>query len=363
MFDPCIWKKGEYYYSLAGCGVPRGPGGKKIPTELLFRSKDLVNWEYLHEFSEGDRFSYIGDTRHCPNFVPIGNKYMLSYFGSASGGQYLLGDYDMIRDKFVVTSHGRFNYGAIHPGGIHAPTIQSDGKGGVISICNVNAGMVTGEWDHLMTLPRRMTLGDGDNVLIEPVKGVESLRYDGKQVEKMTLPANQEIVLKNIKGKALEIVAEIDLTAGRNKADFQQQALPSYTYKDPATTALFEMNVLRSPDKKEYTRIAFYPARAVKGTNRNEFSWIILDNSYSSTLPGAFSRAPETAPVVLKEGEPLQLRVFIDHSIVEVFVNGKQCITARVYPGLKGSEGVSVRSTGKDAVLNSLSAYQMKSIY
>jgi beta-fructofuranosidase len=363
IFDPCIWRKGDYYYSLSGCGVPKGPGGKRIPTELLFRSKDLIKWDYLHEFSEGDRFSYIGDTRHCPNFEPIGNKYMLSYFGSASGAQYLLGDYDKERDKFVVTSHGRFNYGAIHPGGIHAPAIQSDGKGGVIVICNVNAGMVTGEWDHLMTLPRRMTLDGGDNVLIEPVKAVESLRYDGKQIEKMILPANKEIVLENIKGKAIEIIAEVDLTAGRKKGDFQNQALPSFTYKDPAATPLFEMNVLRSPDKKEYTRIAFYSATAVKGTNRNESSWITLDNSCSSTLPGAFSRAPETAPVILKEGEPLQLRVFVDHSIVEVFVNGKQCISARVYPGLEGSEGVSVRSAGLDAVLNSLSAYQMKSIY
>ena len=127
---------------------------------------------------------------------------------------------------------------------------------------------------------------------------------------------------------------------------------------------MFEMNVLRSPDKKEYTRISFYPARAVKGgANRKENSWITLDTTYSSTLPGAFSRAPETAPVMLKEGESLKLRVFIDHSIVEVFVNGRQCITSRVYPGLIESDGVSVRSAGKDAAVNSLSAYQMKSIY
>ena len=68
-------------------------------------------------------------------------------------------------------------------------------------ICNVNAGKVTGEWDHLMTLPRRMTLAAGDNVLIEPVEAVESLRYDGKHLGKMTLPANQEVVLEGVKGK------------------------------------------------------------------------------------------------------------------------------------------------------------------
>ena len=127
---------------------------------------------------------------------------------------------------------------------------------------------------------------------------------------------------------------------------------------------MVELNVLRSPDKQEFTRIAFYPAREAKGgTDRKEYSWITLDNSFSSTLPGAFSRAPETAPVLLKDGEPLQLRIFIDHSVVEVFVNGRQCVTVRAYPGLEGSDGVSIRSSGRDAVLNSLSAYQMKSIY
>ena len=364
IFDPCIWKKGEHYFSLSGCSAPKGPGGKRVPTELLFRSKDLRSWEYLHEFSEGDRFSYLGDTRHCPNFVPIGNKHMMSYFGSASGGQFLLGDYDQERDKFVVTSHGRINHGAIHPGGIHAPAIQSDGRGGVIMICNVNAGLVTQGWDHLMTLPRRMTLAGGDQVLIEPVEATDSLRYDGKHLERMTLPANQEIVLEGIRGRAVEIVVEVDLNAGRKRADFADQALPPYTYKDPAAAPMVELNVLRSPDKQEFTRIAFYPAREAKGgTDRKEYSWITLDNSFSSTLPGAFSRAPETAPVLLKDGEPLQLRIFIDHSVVEVFVNGRQCVTARAYPGLEGSEGVSIRSSGRDAVLNSLSAYQMRSIY
>jgi beta-fructofuranosidase len=48
---------------------------------------------------------------------------------------------------------------------------------------------------------------------------------------------------------------------------------------------------------------------------------------------------------------------------VEVFVNGRQCVAARVYPGLKNSTGVSIRAQGQAAKLLSLDAYQMKSIY
>ena len=59
----------------------------------------------------------------------------------------------------------------------------------------------------------------------------------------------------------------------------------------------------------------------------------------------------------------LRLRVFIDHSVVEVFANGKQCVAARVYPGREDSTGVSLRAQGSGAVLRSLSAWQMHSIY
>ena len=45
------------------------------------------------------------------------------------------------------------------------------------------------------------------------------------------------------------------------------------------------------------------------------------------------------------------------------FVNGKQCLGVRVYPGREDSVGVSLRSQGKASKLTSLDAWQMKSIY
>jgi beta-fructofuranosidase len=67
--------------------------------------------------------------------------------------------------------------------------------------------------------------------------------------------------------------------------------------------------------------------------------------------------------VILERDEPLKLRVFVDKSVVEVFVNGKQCVAARVYPGRGDSVGVSLRSQGRDSTLKSLDAWQMKNIY
>lgn len=74
------------------------------------------------------------------------------------------------------------------------------------------------------------------------------------------------------------------------------------------------------------------------------------------------SRAPETAPVWLASGELLKLRIFIDKSVVEVFVNGRQCVAARVYPGRTDSLGVSLRAQGSPAILKRLDAWTMQSI-
>ena len=59
----------------------------------------------------------------------------------------------------------------------------------------------------------------------------------------------------------------------------------------------------------------------------------------------------------------MKLRVFVDRSIVEVFVNDRQCAAVRVYPRQKNSTGVSLRAIGGNAKLISLDAWQMSNIY
>ena len=40
------------------------------------------------------------------------------------------------------------------------------------------------------------------------------------------------------------------------------------------------------------------------------------------------------------EGVPLNSRVFVDKSVIEVYANGTQCLALRVYPGRDDSVGV-----------------------
>ncbi len=202
VFDPCIWKKDGIYYALTA-GVRReGPGGKPIRAEFLHRSKDLKSWQYLHPFLEDDQYGLIGDDGACPYFWPIGDRHILLHFSHMSGAKYLLGDYDQQRDKFVVTAGGDFNFGAWDPAGVHAPSAYPDGQGGIIAIFNMNPGKPTSGWDQIMTLPRRLTLPQRDELTIVPAGDIESLRRDHQRVEAMKLPANQEMVLENIRGNA-----------------------------------------------------------------------------------------------------------------------------------------------------------------
>ncbi len=349
VFDPCIWRKDGVYYSLSAGKKPEGPVRMPVRANYLFRSRDLEHWEYMHPFIEGDLFTLVGDDGACPYFWPIGDRHILLFFSHMSGGQYLLGDYDTERDKFVVTHGAKFNFGAATPCGVHAPSATPDGEGGLIAIFNMNAGKPTRDWNQLMTLPRRLTV-DGDDLSIEPVEALKSLRQDERRLGPLELPANRDVVLEGVSGDTLELEAEIDL-------------------QDAPTV---ELSVLRSPRREELTRISFYKERGFPAARQIEGgvfgpgireTLVSIDTSYSSTAADVLSRPPETAPFSLAEGEPLRLRVFVDRSVVEVFVNGRQALGVRVYPEREDSLGVSLRSQGAPSTVRSLTAWTMASIW
>ena len=367
IFDPAIWKKDGIYYALSGSVEYDKRLGQLLPQTYLFKSKDLVSWDFMHPFIEGDRFTEIGDDNACPYFWPIGDKHILQFYSHTRGGQYYLGDYDKINDKFFVTTHGKFNFGASGPSGVHAPSVtpSPDVEGGLISIWNMNPGKKDG-WNRvkggnvqIMSLPRLLTLSKNNsnldyNILKqEPAGNIESLRYNKKSIDRMIIPPNKEIILNEIKGNAIEIVTEIN----------------------PMNSQMVEINVLRSKEREEFTKIAFYKDRGTRlttsrfydgpyrGLKRQYNSILSIDTSYSSTLSNVKSRPPESAPFVLEDGENLKLRIFIDKSVVEVFANGKQVVATRVFPGMESSLGVSIKSQGDQSELISLDSYQMKSIY
>lgn len=347
VFDTAIWKENDTYYAVTGGGrTPDGPGGKMMRGNYLFSSKNLVDWEYMHEFMKNERFLMPGEDAACPYFWQIGDRHIFLFFSHITGGKYFLGDYDKENHHFYPTTFGKFNFGPWGPGGVHAPSATPDGKGGVIMISNMTGGKTTPGWRGIMTLPRKLNLISHDSISIVPAGDYASLRKNHKTIKNMPLNANQEIVFDNVSGNAFELQVEIDVK------------------KSP----LIVLNVLRSKDKKEYTSIKFFKDRGfdLRRLNSNlkgNESLISLETAYSSVLPDVKSRAPEIAPIILQENETLKLQVFVDKSVVEVFVNDRQALAARVYPGLDDSLGISLESHGNDAELKQLDFWEMKSIY
>ncbi len=330
--DSCIWKEGDTYLGLIG--------------RNLWTSTNLANWVARGEF-------YGGVEGSCPNFVPIGNKHIVLGFGHALGGNYVLGDYDAAARRFKPYEQGRFNHGTVSPGGVHAPSAAADGKGGVINILNINDAKPSPDWDQILSLPQSLTLGPDSKLRIAPVDAVASLRGNHRHVGRTALPANREIVLDTIGGNALELDVAID----------------------PKTARWVRLDVLRSPDAEERTSVTFYNFDRKLSIWYDTKAVVTLDGTHSSRLPDVWVRPPESvaldrgardwasAPTATTPGKPIRLRVFVDRSVVEVFVDGKQYLAMRVYPGRKDSTGVSIRAQGQAAVLESLDAWQMRSIW
>jgi beta-fructofuranosidase len=210
----------------------------------------------------------------------------------------------------------------------------------VINILNINDARYSDHWDQIMSVPQRLTLGKDKRLRIEPVEALASLRGEHQRVGRTVLPANKEIVLEAIKGNTMELEVEID----------------------PKEARWVRLCVLRSPGAEEQTSITFYNYDKKLSFWYHTRSVVCLDGSRSSTLPDVWVRPPERA-MMDRGAEPLKLRIFIDRSVVEVFVNGKQYLAMRVYPGRKDSLGVSLRAQGQDAVLKRLDAWQMKAIW
>ncbi len=67
----------------------------------------------------------------------------------------------------------------------------------------------------------------------------------------------------------------------------------------------------------------------------------------------------QRAPLELEQGEVLRLNVFLDRSVIEVFANGRLCMTQVVYPELEDSDRLEIFSTSSDLKVLSSKIWSM----
>ena len=200
-------------------------------------------------------------------------------------------------------------------------------------------------WAGAMTLPRILSLADDGSLRIEPAPELDVLRMNPRRLHDLSLAADSQFAINNVRGDCLELSVEIR----------------------PEDAREFGVKVRFSPDGAEQT-VVLYDAQSRKlkvDVSRSSLDSDVRYEYYRT--PKALERLPEEArtvqaqeaPFELAPGEGLSLRLFLDRSVLEVFANSRQCITQRIYPTRPDSLGVLLFSRGGSVSVKSLQAWDM----
>ena len=339
VFDPHAWLEGDRYYAILG--------GKVKPhdrwdTAYLFTSTDLLHWEYLRPFYRPDpRWTEEEEDCACPDFFPLGDRHALLCISHPWGARCYLGRYR--NGTFFPEEHQRMNW----PGGAcFAPESLVDARGRRIFWAwaldqQRREKPLLGL--GVMTLPRVLSLARDGSLRIEPAEELEGLRRNRCHWKDLTLAPGRGLFFDELRGDRLELELEASLSEA----------------------GALGLKVGCSPGGEEQTVIL---------CDRQGGS-LVIDTSRASLDPEVWRPFPvirgkrqpqdvpvQVAPFELRSGERLRLRVFLDRSILEVFANGRQCLTQRIYPTRSDSLGVALFAARGESMVHAFTAWDMEGI-
>jgi beta-fructofuranosidase len=316
--DPYVWREGKTWYLVLASRIV-GVGG----AALLYRSPDLIHWEYLHPLLVGSA-EKTGTVWECPSFFPLGDKWVLIVAGKGGGTPftvwYFIGEY--ADQRFTPESEGRLDYA-----NFYAPYVTRDDQNrrlllGWLTEARSEQAHLAAGWAGAHAIPRVLSLQDGQ-LHMQPVPELNSLRGERAEFNNIRL-AGDDVTLA-VEGTTLDIEAEL---VAVGKVGFK---------------------VACSPDGAEQTRITYDPGTGLLSVNREKTS--AVDNGSDTS--------PNEAPHTLAPGESLKLRVLLDGSVLEVIANGRTSICSRIYPSRADSRGV--RAFGQGTL--TATVWQMQGIW
>jgi beta-fructofuranosidase len=327
--DPFVWRDDGGWSMVLGAGL-RDAGA----AVLLYRSPDLAHWTYegvvLSRAAELETPLWTGRAWECPQLFPLGDRHVLVVSVWDDRPPHTLdvvafvGEY---RDGRFDPEHvERLDHGA----DFYAPATMLDAQGRRLAWgwsweARDGPAAAAQGWAGVLSLPRVLGLTDG-TLGIAPAPELEALRGARETVGEQRLGADGPALVPRTRADRLELAARIAL--------------------EDATSV--RVTVRASPDGAEETAIE-WDAAARR---------LSVDRSRSSLDPAA--RVGRHGGVLDVGGEELELRVFVDRSIVEVFANGRFALTERIYPTRDDSIGVALAATGGDALVHSLDLWQLE---
>jgi predicted amidohydrolase/sucrose-6-phosphate hydrolase SacC (GH32 family) len=328
-WDPDCFLIGDTYYAISG--------GQNPP---LLKSKDLKTWTHVGDFLQHDLPDVAkGEDISCPNFFPIGDKWMLLCISHDLGCRYYLGDWDAKAEQFVPQSHGRMNWRRedqslfsrqswradfFAPESVQTP----DGRRVMWAWC-ATVDRNDGRMSELsiQSLPRELSVGGDGRLRIKPLRELESLRYAP------TARGNVEI-----NQVAHTLLADC-VPEGQKIADFDSEAME------------LRITVPRQEAERKLFGFTLFADREGNGLP-------IVFRPETASLRVGTAEAP-FAISDLATDEDLSVRVFVDRQLVEVFVNDRQAMIA-YYDGDRAETDVVAFSVGAPTRLKKVETWQLK---
>ncbi len=317
--DPFVWKEQNTWYMLLG-GSHQGAG-----CALIYRSPDLLKWEFLNIVDEDKVGAAVWE---CPNLFTLGNRHVLIYSPDQTKDDRVRYKIGLLREDFRFESEheGILDHGGRR--GYYAPTTFIDGQGrrvmfGWMPETRGDYKGIRG-WAGMQAIPRVLSLKD-NRLCVEPIPEIEKLREGTYRYE-----GAREItgsIDTGIKGEALELQLAVEHAEGP-----------------------FSVKFFRSTRGEEETVLRIDP----------EAKKVVIDRSRSSLfagIDGSDISADFTPPADRK----YNIRMFLDHSSVEVFINRDICLSTRVYPKLEDSIHVHICSA-KKLILDTLRGWTLQSV-
>ena len=312
--DPYVWRQGETWKAL----LAGATDDEAIPDGILeLSSDDGLSWR-----PERQRVRVEAGTGwivECPNrFVIDGREIILCSVQPLWTALYLVGDENetySAKSLRLLLSGSRF----------YAPLVFRDEQQrlimmGYIEEARTEAAIATAGWCNLQSLPMELSLV-GDQLHCRPIKELTKLRRAQLgPVAGFAVEENPRS-LEGITGNQCEIECEVECgPAGK-----------------------LYLDVLASPSGEEFTRIE------LDGSTGG----IHIDNSRSSLDPATANQGGNERQGPLKTdwnhlpaSRRLTLRIFIDHSVVEVFTSAGAFAVQRAYPSRPDSIHVRLSAQG-----------------
>ena len=261
-------------------------------------------------FFQGGNVNQHGSFWEMPNVTDMGGGkwlFTVTPLGMGSGVRTLCWTGSIGADgKFVPDGNGvqYLEMGGISRDGygLLSPTIfKKDGKTLMLGIvpdklatqANYNMG-----WAHNYSLPREISLAADGSLVQKPFSGLTGMRTSTTVSQNLTLNGTQS--LAPVSGRQIELLGEFTVTEGK-----------------------MGFNFLKSGDKK--VSLTYDASSGVLTLDMTTLDRTVNDGVYG----GVYSA---TLPKKVNQGERLKLHVFLDGSIIDIFVNDTWAYSVRVFP-------------------------------